>query len=156
MKCRTAILNIQKLKHIINVLTPEAARLIVHGMVTSHLDYANALYYGLPENSIKKLQSIQNMAAKVILGKKRSDSSRDCLMALHWLPLWERIECKILTLVYKSIIREAPAYLMDMIQERDMHQVGLRSNRDHKSLVVPRTRRKTFALRSFSVAGPTL
>ena len=83
MKCRTAILNIQKLKHIINVLTPEAARLIVHRMVTSHLDYANALYYGLLENSIKKLQTVQIMAAKVILGKKRSDSSRDCLMALH-------------------------------------------------------------------------
>ena len=51
-------------------------RLIVHGMVISHFDYANALYYGLPENSIKKLQRVQNMAAKVILGKKRSDSSR--------------------------------------------------------------------------------
>ena len=60
MKCRTVILNIQKLKHIINVLTPEAARLIVHGMVTSHLHYANALYYGLPENSIKKLQSSEH------------------------------------------------------------------------------------------------
>ena len=87
MKCRTAILNIQKLKHIINVLTPEAARLIVHGVVTLHLDYANALYYGLPETSIKKLQRVQNMAAKVILGKTKSDSSRDCLMALHWLPV---------------------------------------------------------------------
>ena len=55
MRCRTAILNIQKLKHIINVLSPEAARFIVHGMITSHLDYTNALYYGLLENSIKKL-----------------------------------------------------------------------------------------------------
>ena len=156
MSCRTAILNIQKLKHIINVLTPEAARLIVHGMVTSHLDYANTLYYGLPENSIKKLQRVQNMAAKVILGKKKSDSSRDCLMALHLLPMQERTEYKILTLVYKCIVGEAPAYLMDMIQEGDMHQEGLRSNRDHKSLVVPQTRRQTFASRSFSVAGPML
>ena len=96
------------------------------------------------------------MAAKVILGKKKSDSSRDCLMALHWLPVWERIEYKILTLVYKCIVGEAPAYLMDMIQERDMHQEGLRSNRDHKSLMIPQTRRQTFASRSFSVAGPTL
>ena len=69
MKCRTVILNIHKFKHIIYVLTPEAARLIVHGIVTLHLDYANALYYGLPETSIKKLQRVQNMAAKVILGK---------------------------------------------------------------------------------------
>ena len=121
MKCRTVILNIQKLKHIIDVLTLDAARLIVHGMVTSHLDYANTLYYGLPENSIKELQRVQNMAVKVILGKKKSDSSRDCLMALHWLPVWERIEYKILTLVYKCIVGAAPAYLMDMIQERDMH-----------------------------------
>ena len=87
MKCRTAIRNIQKLKHIINVLTQDAARLTVHGMVTLHLDYANALYYGLPESSIKKLQRVQNIAAKVILGKTMSESSKDCLMALHWLPV---------------------------------------------------------------------
>ena len=58
-------------------------------------------------------------------------------MALHWLPVWERIEYKILTLVYKCIVGEAPAYLIDMIQGRDMHWEGLRSNRDRKSLVVP-------------------
>ena len=69
MKHRTMILNTQKLKHIINVLTPDLARLVVHGMVTSHLDYANALYYGLLEASIKKMQRVQNMAAKIILGK---------------------------------------------------------------------------------------
>ena len=156
MKCRTAILNIQKLKHIINVLNPEAARLIVHGMVMSHLDYSNVLYYGLLDNSIKKLQRVQNMAAKVILGKRRSDSSRDCLMALHWLPVWERIEYKILTLVFKSMVGEAPAYLREMIQERGMCWEGLRSNRDLKFLMVPQTRRQTFVARSFSVAGPTL
>ena len=77
-------------------------------------------------------------------------------MALHWLPVWERIEYKILTLVYKCIVREAPAYLIDMIWEKDMRHEGLRSNSDHKSLVVPRTRRQTFASRSFSVVGPTL
>ena len=156
IKCRTAILNIQKLKYIINVLNPDAARLIVHGMVMSHLDYSNALYFGLPENSIKKLQRVQNMAAKVILGKRRSDSSRDCLKALHWLPVWERIEYKILTLVFKCIVGEAPTYLIEMIQERDMHREGLQSNGDFKSLTVPQTRRQTFVARSFSVAGPTL
>ena len=57
LKCRMAILNIQKLKHIINVLIPDAARLIVHGMVTPHLNYVNVLCYGLPESSKEKLQS---------------------------------------------------------------------------------------------------
>ena len=58
--------------------------------------------------------------------------------------------------VPECIVREVPAYLMDMIQEKDMHWEGLRSIRDHKSLVVPWTRRHTFASRSFSVVGPTL
>ena len=81
-------------------------------MVTLHLDSANALYYGLPESSIKKLQGVQNIAAKVILGKTKSESSNDCLMALHWLPVQERIEFRILTLVFKYIISEAPTYLI--------------------------------------------
>ena len=86
MKCRTVILNIQKSQHIINVLTPDAARLIVHGMVTLHLNYANTLYYGLPESSIKKLQSPE-YSCRLMLGKTKSESSKDCLMALHWLPV---------------------------------------------------------------------
>ena len=57
-------------------------------------------------------------------------------MALNWLPVQERTEFKILILVFKRIIGKAPSYLMDMIQERDMHQEGLRSNSDYKSLVV--------------------
>ena len=131
------ILSIQKLKHIINVLTPDAARLTVHGMIISHLNYANAVYYGLPESSIKKLQRLQNIAAKVILRKMKSESSKGCLMTLHWLPVFERIEFKILTLMFKYIIGDAPAYLMDMIQKKDICQEGLMSNSDHKSLVVP-------------------
>ena len=70
-------------------------------------------------------------------------------MALHWLPVQEGIEFKILTLVFKCIICEAPAYLMDMIQERDICWEGLRFNSDHKSLAVPQTRRQTFASNHF-------
>ena len=58
-------------------------------------------------------------------------------MALHWLPVWERIEYKILTLVFKCMVGEALAYLREMIQERGMHREGLRSNRDFKFLMVP-------------------
>ena len=31
----------------------------------SHLDYANSLYQGLPEVTLRKLQMVQNMAAKL-------------------------------------------------------------------------------------------
>ena len=50
-------------------------------------------------------------------------------MVLHWLPVQERIEFKILNLVFKCIIGEAPVYLMDMIPgKRHTCQEGLRFN----------------------------
>ena len=58
--------------------------------------------------------------------------------------------------MFKCIVGDAPAYLREMIQKRGMCWEGLRSNRDLKFLMVPRTRKQTFVARSFSVAGPTL
>ena len=49
----------------------------------SHLDYANALLGGLPKSSIDQLQQVQNIAAKIVLGKGRYDSSTRCLTELH-------------------------------------------------------------------------
>ena len=57
-KCRVAMGNLQKLKQIRNCLTPEATATIAIGLVTSHLDYANAIYSGLPKSEFGKLQRI--------------------------------------------------------------------------------------------------
>ena len=49
---------------------------------------------------------------------------------------------------------EAPQYLQDLLVEQPCYRQGLRSNNMYRSLIVPKTTRKTFADRSFSVAGP--
>ena len=102
-KCRIAMGNLQKLKKIGKCLTLDAAKTIALGLVISHLDYAKDLYYGLPATEIKKLQRIQNMAAKIVAGADRHDSSTEALKSLHWLPFHLRIEYKVLTLVFKSL-----------------------------------------------------
>ena len=56
-KCATAMFNIQHIKHIWNTLTQSACQTLVQGLVMAHLDYANALYFGLPDIDVKKLQS---------------------------------------------------------------------------------------------------
>ena len=40
-KCCVAISNLQKLRLIRKCLTPEAAKIVAHGLVIAHLDYAN-------------------------------------------------------------------------------------------------------------------
>ena len=111
-KCRTAMFNLQKIKHIRPFLTEEACHTIVHGLVISHLDYANSLYQGLPDCSVKRFQRVQNMAAKIILRKGKYDSATQCLKTLHWLPVRRRVEHKLLTLGYKCIHGDAPVYMV--------------------------------------------
>ena len=46
-KCRVAMLNIQRIKFIRPSLSIETCQTLVHGLVISHLDYANATLAGL-------------------------------------------------------------------------------------------------------------
>ena len=64
MKCHMTMFNLQKIRQIRQVLTMDACQALVFGLVTSHLDYANALYIGLPDCDIEKFQHVQNAAAK--------------------------------------------------------------------------------------------
>ncbi len=58
--CRFALHNIRKIRPF---LTEHAAQLLVQALVISRLDNCNALLAGLPSNTIKPLQMIQNAAA---------------------------------------------------------------------------------------------
>ena len=86
LKCRTAMLNFQKIKFIWPTLTVDAAHILVRGLVTSHLDYCNAIFSGLPEYFLNLLQKVQNVAAKLVLGMKKHDRATAALITLHWLP----------------------------------------------------------------------
>ncbi len=61
--CRFALHNIRKIRPF---LTEHAAQLLVQALVISRLDYCNALLAGLPSNTIKPLQMIQNVIQKLM------------------------------------------------------------------------------------------
>ena len=151
-KCRIASLNLFRIKSIRKHLTDESCKQVIHGLVISHLDYANALYMGLPDKDIKVLQRVQNMAAKVVLNKRKYDSNRDALFELHWLPIKERIKYKVLTLVFKALHNQAPQYIKDLLKLKQT-PYSLRSE-DQLELDPPMGK-TTFIDRSFSVFGPT-
>ena len=102
------------------------------------------------------MQMVQNLAAKVILGKLKMESASDCLLALHWLPIHSRINHKILTLVHKCIMGSALEYLQNLLVVHRPSRPGLRLALDTNLLVVPFVRCKTFAEHSFSIQGPKM
>ena len=121
--------------------------------MTSKLDTLNALIYGLPDVQIKRLQGIQNCAARTITKSKKCDYITPVLKKLHWLPIRERIRFKIVLLTYKALNGLAPQYILDLLKYKDV-TYSTRSA-DQQLLHIPFTRNVTFADRSFSVAAPT-
>ena len=146
--------NLFKIANIRTFLMTEACHTAVLTMVISHLDYANAIMIGLPDKHIRKLQRVQNMVAKVVLKRNKYTSSKASLQRLHWLPVKCRIDFKIAVLVYKCLHGEAPEYLQNLLITFIPKRDGIRSEAIIDRLIVPRTGKKTFANRAFSVVGP--
>ena len=59
------------------------------------------------------LQSIQNRAARIVVGAHKFDNITPVLRELHWLTVDKRILFKIAVFMYKCINDIAPAYLCD-------------------------------------------
>ena len=89
--------------------------ILVHAFVTSKLDHCNSLLHNVPKNVIKKLQSVQNAAARLITRFRKWDHITPVLFDLHWLPVSERIKFKILLLTFKALHQQSLTYIQDLI-----------------------------------------
>ena len=87
IKCKTAMLNLLKIKATRKFLTKKASSRVVIALVMSHLDYANSILVGLPKTSINLLQRVQNMVAKIVLGKTNmkapQSAQKNCIGCQH-------------------------------------------------------------------------
>ena len=106
------------------MLTKDATYTLVLGLVISHLDYSNGIMFGLPETSLRKLQVMQNIAAKLVLKMDKYSSATEARRLLHWLPIKARIEFKILSLVYKCLEGTAPEYVRNLLVLKKLPREG--------------------------------
>ena len=98
-------------------LPPEEKYLLrpCHAFVTSRLDNCNSILYGLPDKELNKLQRIQNAAARLVSLTKKRDHITPVLFQLHWLPVRQRINFKLLLLTFKTWKGQSPAYISDLV-----------------------------------------
>ena len=102
------------------------------------------------------LQSIQNRAAKLVVGGFKYDHVSPILMELHWLPVNKRIVFKIGVLMFKCLNGLAPDYLSDNFLQSSsvMAPYEMRSGALN-CLKVPAYKLK-LGSRSFHISGPTI
>lgn len=154
-KCTTAMINFLKIKSIRKYLTKGAAETLVLTMVMSHLDYCNSILYGATKKNRGKLQRIQNMCAKLVLGISKYESSKEALYNLHWLPIKARINFKIACIMFNCHNGMAPEYLIAMLKRKSPRYAGLRSGTTSEiDYEVPFNKKKTHNDRSFETSGP--
>jgi len=51
----------------------DAAKTTVQAFITCRLDYCNAILYGITDDLVRRLQYVQNAAARLLSGARRSD-----------------------------------------------------------------------------------
>ena len=159
--CKSVNFHIRNLWRVRRFITQEACHHAVRSLVLSRIDYANSLLFGAKEVDLKRIQRLQNKAARLVFACGRDQSSSQLLCTLHWLPVKDRIKYKVLLYIYKCLHDLAPSYLTNALvlynvsDGNDDSRRRLRSSSDVTRLVVPRSRRKT-GDKAFHVVGPYL
>ena len=103
---------------------------------------------------LRKLPIVQNSAARLITGTPRRDHITPVLFSLHRLTFRQRIEFKLLLLVFRAVHHLCPVYLSSLVIPYTPTRT-LRSTDQHL-LIIPRYHLERYGRRAFSVAGPTL
>jgi len=71
--CKTCYWHIRACRHVRDSLPDEVAKTVAHSVVSSLLDYCNALYAGMAEVNLLKLQRVQNALVRVTVCKRKCD-----------------------------------------------------------------------------------
>ncbi len=132
----------------------EAANIAAHAFVSSRLDAGNSFLYGIAQGRLQHIQRTQNTAPRIITNTRRYEHINPVLRQLHWLPMQEQIEFKVLCLTYKALHNMAPLYLTQVLSQKIVPR-PLRC-KDQHLLQVPMTTLKYAGDRSSQKAAPML
>ena len=115
-------------------------------MFINHKEKANYPHFVAPFNA-------HNITQRTFTRTRIRDHIKPVLMNLHWLPVEQRIQYKLLIQVYKTLNGLAPEYIADLLQE----YVPTRSlkSADAHLLIEPKTTTR-WGARAFSKAAPVL
>ena len=132
---------VRQLSPVVRSLSVDATKTLVLAFISNRLDYCKSLLYGITDNLFRRVQAVQNAAARLITGVWQHEHITPVLKQLHWLPVRQRVHFKL------ALHDTAPSYLAEdcqLVASTDCRQ--LRSSTVNTCL----------GDRSFTAAGPRL
>ena len=136
--CKSCFVKLRDFRHVRRFLTHDVSVLVANALVSSRLDYCNSLFRSLSKFNLRKLQCIQNSAARIVSNTSRYTSITPVLKKLHWLPVEQRTVFKTATLVYKYLHTGFPRYFAPYLSSYSSSYSTRRSQSGGNFLVIPK------------------
>ena len=153
--CSKAFCRLYNKRQIRKFLTVQSTKTPVQAFISSHLDYCNALLFGLPKYQLDRLQKVQNAAAVEIFQILKFDHITPALIDPRWLPVTFRVQFKLLLFVYKALCTQSPPYIKDLLSLKPPTNYALCSSA-HALLFVPKANCSSLGDWAFAHAAPVL
>ena len=130
--CMSILGQINRVKHVFN---SELLTIVINTLVFSKLFYCSSVWSSSSGNNIKKLQYVQNFAARIISGQCKYDHVTPILKELHWIPVKEHLYYRDAVLAFKCMNGMVPQYLSSQFTTRGT--VSRRVTRQSNQLNIP-------------------
>ena len=137
---------INRVKHAFN---SELLTIVINALVFSKLLYCSSVWSSISGKNIKKLQYIQNFAARIISGHRKYDHVTPILKELQWIPVKEQLYYRDAVMAFKCMNGMVPEYLSSQFTTKET--VSGRITRQSGQLNIPLFT-STIGQKNFSVS----
>lgn len=147
--CVHKLIQINRIKHLLDRKT---LLLTINAFVFSKLFYCLTVWGNTSKSNIKKLQMVQNLSGKIVLGLTKFEHISQGLKSLRWLSIEDKLRLNTAAMLHKCLHHRVPIYLKDkFVYRSQVHNRQLRSV-DNNDLNLPHCRLST-GQRSFAFRG---
>ena len=108
--CMSTLGQISRVKHIFR---KDILVTIINSLVFSKLYYCSSVWSNTSVSNIRKLQGVQNFAARIVSGTRKFDHVSPALKDLRWIPVGSPMHLYLrdAILAFKSMTGQVPNYL---------------------------------------------
>ena len=151
--CANVACKLNRLKRVKGTIQADILNKIYTTAIQPCIDYAISVWGQTSECNIKKIQRMQNYAARIVTNNFDYINCRgiNIVKSLRWMNVKQRCKYFTITLMFKCIHGLAPSYLSDeVVMNCD---VNMRNTRSHPMNVYVPSVSSQFAKMSFKYAG---